>query len=101
MGTLDAANLAQEADELVGGDPLMPSDLQRRCPFRCCLGVQSGKGRADQNQLEGRTRGDGELGFAPKLALGLVAQVLLLPPVQSRVGVLENRDDPFCTSLLW
>jgi hypothetical protein len=90
MGTLDAANLAQEGDEALRWDLLASSHLQRRRPFAAAFPASLGK--AERIRTSGRSDlGACEFGLASKLAPGSFAPLFLLPSVQRRVGMLQDR----------
>ena len=91
MGTLYAANLAQEGDEVLRRDGILFRHFQRRRPLASRLLIHLREDRADQYQWQGGPWRNGELGFASKLALGVLTHPVLLPPVQRRIGALQDR----------
>ena len=91
MRTLYPANLAQEGEEVLRRDGILFRHLQRRRPLASRLLIHLRQSRADQYQRQGGAWRNGKLGFASKLALGVLTHSVLLPPVQRRIGPLQNR----------
>jgi hypothetical protein len=88
MCTLYPTNLAQEGEEVLRRDGILFGHLQHRRPLASRLLVHLRQGRADQYQCQGGTWRDGKLGLASKLALGVLTQSVILPPVQRRISPL-------------
>src|SRR4051794_16319169 len=78
MRTLHAANFAQEGEEVLRCDGFPFGHLQRRRPFAGRLLIHLRQSRADQHERQGRSWRDGKLGFASKLALGVLTHSVLL-----------------------
>ena len=91
MCTLYPANFAQEGKEVLRRDGIPLGHLQCRRPLAGRFLIQLRQGRADQYQRQRGAWRNRAFGLASKLALGVLTHSLLFPPVQRRIGALQDR----------